>query len=177
MNFRMVKIADASDPRGVPTGVSVVAGYIGGDTPHVWQDRDWDKFPMYKKVPIFVRSQTVGATGGESDAFLALDALYRLKVPHQTVVVYDRETNTDKEATQAFGDVLHWARYYVMPYGSTGNLFEHPALDGYWVADPTNTPHMYNHPLVRMTQYEEQNGYDYSECKFWVVEQRMRAWA
>jgi len=174
---RIAKVGDASKPVDFPPrDIHGVAGYIGGDTPHVWTDKDWQKFADYRKLPIFVRSQTVGYAGGRADAFDALQALFALGVPHHSAVVYDRETNLDKEATQAFGDVMHWANYTVWPYGSKDNLFSHPALDGYFVADPTNVPHMYTgHSDVMMTQYLEDDGrgFDESEIRLWQFENHM----
>lgn len=179
-HFRLLRMKDASNPEGLnlnTNGVSVVAGYIGGDTPHVWSEADWRRFPGVKKLPIFVRSQVVGLNGGKADGFLALEALYRLGVPKNTLVIYDRETNTDAEATHGFGEVLQWVGYKVATYGSRDNLFSHPSLNGYWVADPTGSPHMYDHPGVNITQYAIGNGFDYSEAKFWTVETEMKVWA
>lgn len=182
-HYRVVKMADASNPealKAVAAGASIIAGYIGGDTPHVWSESDWrrSEFRTLKKLPIFVRSQVVGETGGLADGWTALQTLYNLGVPKNTYVVYDRETNTDKEATTAFGNVITWGGYLAMTYGSRDNLFSHPGLNGYWVADPTGVPHMNDHPGVNATQYvEDQGGFDYSEFKFWAAEFRLKVWA
>jgi hypothetical protein len=180
-HFRLVKMEDASNPNALKnvSGAAIVAGYIGGDTPHVWSDDDWHRseFNSKKKIPIFVRSNDVGTAGGRSDGFLALEQLYHLGVPHHTIVVYDRETNTDIEATRAFNSVLIWGSYRPVPYGSKDNLFAHPAPYGYWVADYTNKPHIYDHPGVEITQWTDAGpDFDLSEVKFWVYEQWMQTW-
>lgn len=173
----LVKMADASKPHVLPKDTHIVAGYIGGDTPHVWTDKEWERFHGIKKLPIFVRSNVVGSVGGKQDGFTALEALYALKVPQGSAVVYDRETNTDRDATIAFGQILSWAHYYVFPYGSKGNLFDHPSLNGYWVADPTGHPHMYDHPRVVATQFQfdATNGFDFSEVDYWAASMRIKA--
>lgn len=177
--MRIAKMADASKPAlPLPSGFGAVAGYIGGDTPHVWTAADWDKFPGMRKVPIFVRSGNAGAAGGEADGWAALHELYKLGVPKHTIVVYDRETSSDAAGTAAFGAVVQWAGYFVVTYGSKDNLFTHPGLNGYWIADPTGKPHMYDRSGVVATQYLEDDGrgYDESEVKFWVYEGRIKPW-
>jgi len=174
---------DASNPKAltVISRVHAVAGYIGGDTPNIWPDNSsgWKRkeFTGLKKLPIFVRSTVVGASGGKADAFTALESLYALSVPHGSAVIYDRESNTDTEATAAFNEVMQWAEYKPMPYGSTGNIFKHPAPFGYWVDDPTGQPHMYTGGNdVRITQYSNLGDYDLSEIHHWVFDRYLKVW-
>lgn len=175
-HYRVAKFIDSIEPLNPPPGYSAYAGYIGGDTPHVLSDQQWDDLGAVRKIPIFVRSQIVGRQGGIEDAFNALRQLYHLRVPKQSIVIYDRETNSDADATQGFGDVMHWADYFAMPYGSKDNIFAHPALDGIWIADPTGVPHMFNHPGVNATQYDTHENFDESEIKLWVLMQRVKIW-
>jgi hypothetical protein len=52
-----VKMFDARvPPASAPAGYRAVAGYIGGDTPHVWTDAEWKRFGSLPKLPIWVRS-------------------------------------------------------------------------------------------------------------------------
>ena len=180
-HFRMVRMGDTSNPEQrnkITQGCAIVAGYIGGDTPHVWSNDDWrlPEFRKMKKLPIFVRSQVVGTAGGKADGFLALERLYDLKVPKGTIVCYDRETNDDVDGSIAFASVVDWGGYHHLNYGSVDNIFKHPSP--WFVADPTDTPHMYNKEGVEATQYVfDQGGFDYSEVKFWVAETRLKVWA
>ena len=176
---RMVRMADASMPgkEKVMAGCQIIAGYIGGDTPHVWTEEDWHRpeFTGFKKLPIFVRSNAVGSVGGKADGFTALEALFTLGVPIGSAVVYDRETNEDAEGSAAFDEVLNWVGYHPIQYGSMDNIFKHPSP--WFPADPTGTPHIVDRNGVEMTQYiDDQGGYDYSEVKFWVVERRLKVW-
>lgn len=176
--FRVAKIADTSKPvYPLPSSIHAVAMYIGGDTPHVATVGDWQKFPKDRKLPMFVRSTVVGRDGGEADGWDAVKKLRDLGVPKGSVCVYDRETNTDAEGTQAFGNILHYVGFECWPYGSTGNIFEHPALNGYFVADPTSVPHMYDHPDVMMTQFEwnTPKGWDESEIRLWQLLHKLSA--
>ena len=178
-HVRVALIADTSKPTQLPPHeFGAVAGYIGGDTPHVWTPADWRKFPHDRKLPIFVRSTVVGAQGGLDDGFAALEALYELGVPKGSYVAYDRETNTDVQGTHAFNGVVHWGGFYPLPYGSKGNIFDHPAPYGYWVADYTGTPHMYPHSGVVMTQYTngDAQGWDENEMKLWAFLERVKEW-
>jgi hypothetical protein len=50
-----VKMFDARvPPASAPAGYRAVAGYIGGDTPHVWTDDEWKRFGSLPKLPIWV---------------------------------------------------------------------------------------------------------------------------
>src|SRR5258708_14891264 len=52
-----VKMFDASEPPApAPAGYRAVAGYIGGDTPHVWTDAEWRRFARLHKLPTWVRA-------------------------------------------------------------------------------------------------------------------------
>lgn len=120
------KVQDASNPQGVPwqAGVIVTAGYIGGDTPHVWTADDWSVWKTRFRIPIWVRSNP-----GQVDA--------------------TQDANDCVAALQALGAP---APYLVLPYGSTGNIFTEPAVDGYWPAFPGGAD-LYPHAGVVATQY------------------------
>jgi hypothetical protein len=67
-----VKMFDARvRPASAPAGYRAVAGYIGGDTPHVWTDAEWKRFGSLPKLPIWVRSDPAEVRA-EPDAFGAL---------------------------------------------------------------------------------------------------------
>jgi len=165
-------MADASQPPGdPPAGAQVIAGYIGGDTPHVWTPADWHQYKGLRKLPIFVRSQRGNGTG---DGFAALAQLYRLGVPKGCNVVYDLETLVYGAMVTAFRNVLAWGGYHTWVYGSADYVFGNPPCDGYWVADYTGQPFMYPHSAVRATQYEAGvDGYDWSEMKPWQYQNRL----
>lgn len=139
----------------------VVAGYLGGPQAlNTWTPADWARFPHNRKLAIWV-----GGDDGHTDALTALEALHRLRVPRGSVVVADMETRVSAAFLARFSAPLWHFGYRVWVYGSASTVFLNPALDGYWVADYTGTPHMYRHPKVRATQYEAGPGFDSSLIK------------
>lgn len=159
-------MADASQPPpGDPAGADIIAGYIGGDTPHIWTKAEWDQYKTLRKLPIWVRSQR---GDGNADGFDALKQLYRLGVPKGTTVVYDLETLVYGAMVTAFSNVMAWGGYQTWIYGSADYVFGNPPCAGYWVADYKGQPFMYPHSAVRATQYAAGvDGYDWSEVKGW----------
>jgi len=130
-----VKMFDASvPPASAPAGYRAVAGYIGGDTPHVWTDAEWKRFDGLHKLPIWVRSNPADVDG-EVEAFGALRRLYQLRVPREITVAIDLETAVNDSYVRKFHSVMRWAGYFVWVYGSASTVFENPVAEGYWVAD------------------------------------------
>jgi hypothetical protein len=155
---------DASTPPATaPADFEAAAGYIGGDTPHVWTSAEWDRFRHLYKLPVYVRSND--GTDPVTDAFAALEQLYRLGVPmgKGLRVALDLETRVAPAYVDGFHAVLAWAGYRVWVYGSASTLFGNPACEGYWVADYAGKgPFMYSHSLVRATQWTAGKEYDSS---------------
>jgi len=144
-----------------------VAGYLGGDTPHIWTDAEWKRFGSLRKLPIWVRSDP-GAVNAEADAFAALEGLYGLRVSRGTTIALDLETAVDSGYVNTFHGVMRWAGFYVWVYGSASTVFGNPEADGYWVADYAGRgPFMYPHKMVKATQYVNGTNYDSSLVKFW----------
>jgi hypothetical protein len=172
---KLAKMTDASVPPGKrPGGAEIVAGYIGGDTPHVWTRAEWAAFGKIRKLPVFVRSQR---GNGQADAFAALEQLYALGVPRGTTVAYDLETLVYGAMVTAFYNAMRWGGYYVWVYGSADYVFGNPSCSGYWVADYKGQPFMYPHSRVAATQYKaDDGGWDWSEVEGWQVTHRIRAW-
>jgi hypothetical protein len=159
---------DASTPpESAPPGYRAVAGYIGGDTPHVWTEAEWHRFRKLRKLPIWVRSNPA-QVDARDDAFRALERLFELRVPRHTTVVMDLETSVDDSYVRTFHRVMRWAGFYAWVYGSASTVFRNPEADGYFVADYANKgPFLYRHKMVKATQYDNGIHYDSSLVKFW----------
>lgn len=167
---------DASTPpNAMPAGYNAVAGYIGGETPHVWTQGEWARFGKVKKLPIWVRSLN-GTPSGYNDAWRALEMLYLLNVPKGSPVVADMEARVDVIYLNAFYKVLTWAGYQTWVYGSTSTLFRNPVCDGWWVADPTDTPHKYPVKGQRATQYAFLGNIDASVVNWWAYTYTLKTW-
>lgn len=174
-------MSDASTPpEHVPAGVQAVAGYIGGNTPHVWTAAEWRRFGHLKKHPYWVGAgRPNDSAAGEDDALNALARLYTLHVPRGIPLSLDMETEVSPAYVSGFGGVLKWAGYFPWVYGSASTVFKNPSLDGYHVAEypPGGMPFMFGHNRVRATQYAANvNGWDLNELKPWQFHVRMRSW-
>lgn len=169
---------DASTPPATqPTGFDAAAGYIGGDTPHVWTKSEWARLGQTAKLPVWVRSNppsgTQGAAQGTADAFAALERLHAIGVPRGSTVALDLETAVSPVLVGAFHDVMRWAGFYVWVYGSRSTVFANPVCDGYWVADYTHVPHMAAGKNVRATQWTDGQVFDQSVVRWWQWRNRM----
>lgn len=169
-----LKMLDTSNPgtATLPKGYSAVAGYIGGDTPHVWTPEQWAQFKGIPKLPIYVDDFKTGYAAGQADGWDCLQKLYALGIKPGVVVVYDVETSKDKERVYGFVSVLNWAGFKVWLYGSRTTLAFIPFSD-YWVADYTRKPH-FPFRTARACQYIPAvliNGvkWDISVIRWWQV--------
>lgn len=161
---------DAAFPQNLYGESGIILGYIGGAAFHTWAKSDWAHFRGNLKIPIWVAP--VGNKNGQADAAAAVEALRDLGVPSGKVVMLDMEAPmVDKTYVSAFGAGLQAASYKVWVYGSVSNVFQNPQLNGYAVADPTGSVHMYPHPGVRMTQYAFGQTQDQDVVRHWLVTQ------
>lgn len=139
-----LKMLDTSDPgtSSLPKGYSAVAGYAGGDTPHVWTREQWARFEGIPKLPIYVDDKKTGRLAGVQDGWDCLQKLMALGVPAGKgfAVAYDIETSKDADRAHGFRSVLQWAGFRVWLYGSRSTVLTIP-FENYWVADFTGKPH------------------------------------
>jgi hypothetical protein len=171
VTVQLVRMTDASiEPKTLPAGTKIIAGYLGGNTPHVWTAAEWNRFKV-KKLPIFV---CTGEGNGIADGWEALKRLYQLNVPKGTVVAYDMETSIFATTVLNFYEVLRWAGYYTWVYGSRDFVFANPRCSGYWVADYTEVSHLVKGSCA--TQYENGTATDRSVVSSWQYLRRLRAW-
>jgi hypothetical protein len=163
---------DASTPPMIaPPGYAAVAGYVGGDTPHVWTISEWERFAGLRKLPVYVHSQRTKVTTGHDDAMLALSQLQKIGCPPGSRVAVDTETLVDIPHVSGFFRTMRFFGYYVWVYGSADTVFGNPVCNGYWVAaykDPP-VPYMYPGRVVRATQYAAGESYDSSLVKPWEL--------
>jgi hypothetical protein len=165
---------DVSNPtaagiRSMPDGYVAAAGYIGGNTPHVWTPAEWEYFAGWRKLPIWTglgRGTTV--VSGEQDGWQAVEALRAAGVPARaaeqgTPIALDLETAEVPGYVQGFASVAEWAGFPVYPYGSASTLRSNPECWGYWAADWTGAEHLL--PWSTATQYQPASvhPYDLSE--------------
>jgi len=132
---------DAAFPPTSPPKWEVAAGYIGGNTPHVWTDQEWARQAARYRLPIFTRS-----TGGDpnADGAAAVRWLRAHGVPPGCCVALDYETRIDAGYLRIFDWIVMQAGYLTLLYGSRDFVLRNPKPSGgYWVADYTGSPHLY----------------------------------
>lgn len=141
---------DVADPLKPIGGFDICCFYLGGMARHTWTDTQIADQKQRFRLPIWVYDPTRDPL---EQAHAAIDRLVALKAPRGIAIGFDLETRVAVVATNGFADRVHASGGFTMPYGSSGNLFFNPVRSGYWVADPTGTSHMYEHPHVRGTQW------------------------
>lgn len=151
---------DAAYPPAHPPAWPVVAGYLGGNTPHVWTRAEWDHQPARYRLPIWVRSNPE-AVDDQADAAAAVKAAKALGVPHGATIALDFEMTINAAYVRTFDETLTAAGYRTILYGSASSVTHNPApIGGYWVAEWTGTPHMKAGAMA--TQWTNGQGYDSS---------------
>ena len=163
----LIPMADAAFAANIPPGYDIAGGYYGGPFAyHIWPPADWARFPGYK-LPIWV-----GGQEGSAEATLAAAALDGLGVPEGAITVLDMETRKDRTYVAAFGAAMQAAGYRVWVYGSYSTVGLNPPLNGYWIADYTDSQPVIDHllalPHVRAVQYATGPGFDKSWVKAWT---------
>lgn len=157
---------DAAYPGSVsPANVAsctVVAGYIGGDTPHIWTGAEWAATTHAQpyRLPIFVRSDP-GNADPVMDVMTAVSWLHANAVPTGATIALDLETAVNPAYIRSFDAELKRDGYQTMIYGSSSTIFQNPMPSGgiwaaRWNGDPTI-------PAGAVAvQYEEATSYDLS---------------
>lgn len=128
---------DSAEPLAHPPGGDLVAFYGGGDTPHIWTLAEIEAQPVRYRLPIWVRSNPM-AIGVSVTVDVENFLIYLVKVgcPKGVATSLDLETAVAPNYVNIFGSLMRAEGYLVLPYGSSGNLFKNPVLDGYWVDLP-----------------------------------------
>ena len=135
------RMFDAAFPPSAPPRWEVVAGYCGGNTPHVWTDQEWAAQPARYRLPIFTRSHDGDPN---TDATHAVAWLRQHGVPPGCCVALDYETRIDAGYLGVFDWVVTQAGYLTLLYGTRRTVLQNPRPSGgYWVAEWTGTPHLY----------------------------------
>jgi hypothetical protein len=163
----LIPMADAAFAANIPPGYDIAGGYYGGPNAYrVWPAAEWDLFPGYK-LPIWVGGDEGHPEGQEAAAELAA-----LGVPAGSITVLDMETRKDRTYVAAFGAAMQQAGYRVWVYGSAATVGLNPPLNGYWIADYTDSAatidHLLGLPHVRAVQYANLPGFDKSWVKAWT---------
>lgn len=162
----MRRMYDAATPPGRPPQLEVVAGYIGGDTPHVWSDSEWAAQLAPYRLPIFVRSNP-DSHDPHADAAAAVAWLRAHHVPAGCAVALDLEMAVNRGYVSTFDADMTAAGYRTVKYGSLSTIFGNPrTAGGTWTADWTGSASLDHVGDTVATQYASDTmlgtGYDLS---------------
>lgn len=132
-------MADASVPPASRPQLYAIAGYIGGDTPHVWTPQEWSAQPAAFRLPVYTAAnrEDIACAAGE-DAWEIRRALAGLNVPTRFTVAVDIETRVYDVYLRALEAFL--APRALMTYGSLSTLLRCPLTNGgRWAAQWTGS--------------------------------------
>ena len=147
----------AYPPANPPANMDGVCGYIGGDTPHVWDLADWKSQHVRYRLPIFVRSNF--PADASTDSATALSQLRYLGAPKGILVAWDTETASDASYIKSVYTLMNREGYKLIVYGSQDDVFGNQNPDGlYWGADWTSVKGLA--PGDAITQWVSFNSYD-----------------
>lgn len=161
--------SDAANPDGALPG-QVVMFYIGGEADHVWTIDQVKAQRAEYLIPVWVAGYTVSAA---DQGKACVDALYDYNIPEGVAYVLDAEllNQGDNDWVDAFANETAAEHYGCHIYDSKSRIFHFQPRSGYIVADWTGVRHMYEHPWVKGTQWENDPEYDLdvfdSELRMW----------
>lgn len=150
----MRRMYDAAYPPPRPPAWEIAAGYIGGDTPHVWTRAEWNAQPARWRLPIWTRSNPGSAAQGAEEALIAVAWVRAEHVPAGSAIALDYELAENDSYLSAFDDVVYSAGYRTVLYGSLSTVMHNRRPSGgYWIGHYTGTPHL--EPGSVATQYAD----------------------
>ena len=155
-------------------GCQAVAGYIGGNTPHVWTSAEWQRFANLRQFPIWVGYLDRDPTADGNAAVMAMQRLgFRQNAPDRRAVILDKETQVDPAWVDTFGSIIWAAGYQTFMYGSLATIMHDPPKEGYLVADWTNIPAIPPYPNIVGCQYEADVAWDSTQVDLSVITDTM----
>lgn len=136
----LVRMFDAAFPPLRPfPGCGAVAGYIGGNTPHVWTANEWNNASDDGALPMLPIWVGFGEADPVDHGQQAAAAAIRLGwEPHHSpkwrAIVADVEAVSETAWLKAFGQALRTAGFLCWPYMSATALPSDPPGFTVWLA-------------------------------------------
>lgn len=146
---------DASvPPSSAYPGAQAVAGYIGGNTPHVWTPAEWQRFADLSQFPVWVGYLEGDPLGHATDAAAAMGRLgWSPFAANRRAVLLDFETEVDPPWIDTFAGEIWQSGYQTFIYGSESTIVGNPGKEGRWIALYDGTPDIPNVPAAIGHQY------------------------
>lgn len=166
---------DASLPPGRPyPGCAAVAGYIGGNTPHVWTLAEWLMFHDLAQLPIWVGYREADPVGHARSAAAAARkrGWAAFHQPKWRAIVLDQETEVDEPWIAAFGHELQAAGFLCWPYNSVSVVAAGGDPAGYslWLPTWDGVRALPPYPNVVAAQYRADVPFDGTQVDLSVVD-------
>jgi hypothetical protein len=133
-------VFDASIPPDQPyPNCHGVAGYIGGNTPHVWAAREWNAASDNGRLPMLPIWVGFGESDPADHAHLAAQQAVRLgwaahHSPSWRAIVLDVENVSERAWIESFGAALRGLGFLCWPYMSAAVLPSDPPGYTVWMA-------------------------------------------
>jgi hypothetical protein len=133
---------DAAYPPTRPyPGATAVAGYIGGNTPHVWTSSEWNAANgggRLHQLPIWVGYLEDNPEIHANEAVKAAEKLgWASHLLHRRYICLDKETQQDRAWCARFASVLHRGGFDCLEYRSVSTIESDPTPSqcDNWAAD------------------------------------------
>lgn len=132
----LYKMFDAAYPPAEPyPGCRAVAGYIGGNTPHVWTADEWRRFGDLVQFPVWVGAAEADPAEHARQAAAAMHDLGWAELrPERRTVILDEETQISRTWINTFAGIMWSSGYETMIYGSMSTILDNPVKEGRWIA-------------------------------------------
>lgn len=164
----------AYPPSSQYPGTQAVAGYIGGNTPHVWTSAEWQRFGHLRQFPIWTGYAEANPTDHGQQAVAAMHKLgWAAGRPNRRAVIVDEETEVDAAWIDAFAAVIWDAGYQTFIYGSLATVLKNPPKEGYLIADWNDVPTVPPYAHVIGHQYKPNVSWDGTEVDLSVIAEEM----
>jgi hypothetical protein len=133
----LYRMFDAAHPPTIAyPGCQAAAGYIGGNTPHVWTAEEWQRFDHLYQFAIWTGA---GRTDGKADGIAAAAAMRKLGFrPFDTNrrhVWLDMEGQANAGYVNAFAAEVWAGGYQTGIYEDMAAVGGNPVKEGVWLAD------------------------------------------
>lgn len=169
----LARMFDASIPPSSPyPGAQAVAGYIGGDTPHVWTSDEWRRFSHLYQLPIWVADNNIDPLSQAKAAAAKAQALgwTPRNGTNWRAIVADRETVKDEAWLHVFGEQLQDEGYLCWPYMSGSALSSDPPGYNIWLPTFNDVPEIPNIHNVIAAQFQPGVKFQGTEVDLSVVD-------
>jgi hypothetical protein len=160
------RMFDASRPPSKPfPNTTGVAGYIGGNTPHVWTVDEWNDASNngeHRMLPIWVGFHEDAPEEHAREAWKKAVDLGWAQYRHRYIALDMEDDTHDHKWCQIFAGILHENGFKTLEYRSLSAILVDPtpALIDNWVAHWNVNPNLSEAPRTEAFQYTNDVPFD-----------------